>query len=174
MRAGSTGARHLKKSHQHLLAQPAMKYQFMAEHCGDYPVTVMCHVRCRFRSAGTMPGTNVNRVSTAEKMLPLRRRSRRLLRPIDACTEAHGFRLELHAQGIACGQKRVARLMRELGICAQRPKHRTITTHSEKGVPVAANLQRARLSCGSSQSEVDDGYDLHLDPGGVALSRCCA
>jgi len=21
-----------------------MKYQFMAEHCGDYPVTVMCHV----------------------------------------------------------------------------------------------------------------------------------
>ena len=47
---------------------------------------------------------------------------------------------ELHAQGIPCGQKRVARLMRELGISAQRPKHRTITTHSEKGVPVAANL----------------------------------
>ena len=47
---------------------------------------------------------------------------------------------ELHAQGILCGQKRVARLMRELGISAQRPKHRTITTHSEKGAPVAANL----------------------------------
>ena len=30
--------------------------------------------------------------------------------------------------------------MRELGISAQIPKHRTITTHSEKGVPVAANL----------------------------------
>jgi putative transposase len=87
-----------------------------------------------------MPGTNVNPVSTAEKMLPLRRRSRRLLRTIDACTEAHGFMLSLHAQGIACGQKRVARLMRELGISAQRPKHRTITTHSAKGVPVAANL----------------------------------
>ena len=91
MRAGSTGAQHLKKSHQHLLAHPAMKYQFEAEHYGDSPVTVICHVRCRFRSAGTMPGTNVNRVSTAEKLLPLRRRSRRLLRPIDACTEAHGF-----------------------------------------------------------------------------------
>ncbi len=47
---------------------------------------------------------------------------------------------ELHAEGIACGQKRVARLMRELGISAQLPKHRTVTTHSEKGAPVAANL----------------------------------
>src|SRR2546421_4416511 len=32
------------RSHQHLLAHPAVKYQFMAEHCGDSPVTVMCHV----------------------------------------------------------------------------------------------------------------------------------
>lgn len=54
--------------------------------------------------------------------------------------EAHAFMLSLHAQGIPCGQKRVARLMRELGISAQRPKHRTVTTHSEKGAPVAANL----------------------------------
>jgi putative transposase len=44
MRAGSTGARHLKKSHQHLLAHPAMKYAFVAEHCRDYPVTVLCCV----------------------------------------------------------------------------------------------------------------------------------
>jgi HTH-like domain len=47
---------------------------------------------------------------------------------------------ELHAEGIACGQKRVVRLMRELGISAQLPKHRTVTTHCEKGAPVAANL----------------------------------
>lgn len=30
--------------------------------------------------------------------------------------------------------------MRELGIPAQLPKHRTVTTRSEKGVPAAANL----------------------------------
>ncbi len=94
----------------------------------------------RFRSAGTLPGTHVNRVSTAEKMRPLRRRSRWLLSTIDACMEAHEFMLSLHAQGIPCGQKRVARLMRELGISAQLPKHRTVTTHSEKGAPVAAHL----------------------------------
>jgi hypothetical protein len=44
MRASSAGARHLKKSHPHLLAQPAVKYPFEASHCGDSPVTVMCHV----------------------------------------------------------------------------------------------------------------------------------
>lgn len=30
--------------------------------------------------------------------------------------------------------------MRELGICAQLSKHRSVTTHSEQGAPVAANL----------------------------------
>ncbi len=53
---------------------------------------------------------------------------------------AHEFILSLHAQGIPFGQKRVARLMRELGISAQLPKHRTVMTHSEQGTPVAANL----------------------------------
>ena len=47
---------------------------------------------------------------------------------------------ELHAQAMACRQKRVARLMRELGLSAQLPKHRTVTTHRETGAPVAANL----------------------------------
>lgn len=37
---------------------------------------------------------------------------------------------ELQAQGIRCGQKRVARLMRTQGLAARRPHHRTITTHS--------------------------------------------
>jgi putative transposase len=47
---------------------------------------------------------------------------------------------ELRAQGIACARKRVARLMREQGLFAQRPRHRTTTTHSDKHAQAAPNL----------------------------------
>ncbi len=41
---------------------------------------------------------------------------------------------------------RVARLMREQGLFAQRPRHRTITTKSEPGAPVAPNLLQRDFS----------------------------
>jgi hypothetical protein len=46
-------------------------------------------------------------------------------------------RLELHAQGIDCARKRVARLMPEVELVAKRPRHRTVTTKSEEGASVA-------------------------------------
>jgi putative transposase len=48
--------------------------------------------------------------------------------------------VELHEQGISCSRKRVARLMREMGLCARRPRHRTRTTISDPKAPVASNL----------------------------------
>ena len=42
MRTSATGARYPQKSHRHLFASSAMKFQFMAEHQRDYPVTTMC------------------------------------------------------------------------------------------------------------------------------------
>ena len=116
-----------------------MKYQFMAEHCGDYPVTVMCHVL----------EVSVSGYYAWHKREPSQhsREDAALAAKVETAFEnnrrVYGsprIYAELHAQGIPCGQKRVARLMRELGISAQLPRHRTITTHSEKGVPVAANL----------------------------------
>jgi putative transposase len=116
-----------------------VKYQFIAEHCGDYPVTVMCHVL----------EVSVSGYYAWHKREPSQhsREDAALAAKVETAFE-HNRRVygsprihaELHAQGIACGQKRVARLMRELGISAQLPKHRTVTTHSEKGAPVAANL----------------------------------
>ncbi len=47
---------------------------------------------------------------------------------------------ELRAQGISCSRKRVARLMKDQGLSACRPHHRTITTRSEPGARVAPNL----------------------------------
>lgn len=53
---------------------------------------------------------------------------------------------ELQAQGIHCARKRVARLMREQGLAARRPCHRTITTQSELGARVAPNLLQRDFS----------------------------
>lgn len=47
---------------------------------------------------------------------------------------------ELHAQGLACARKRVARLMQEQELTAKRPRHRTVTTHAEDGATFAPNL----------------------------------
>src|SRR2546421_3039248 len=41
---------------------------------------------------------------------------------------------------------RVARLMREQGLFAQRPRHRTITTKSEQGAQVSPNLLQRDFS----------------------------
>ncbi len=41
---------------------------------------------------------------------------------------------------------RVARLMREQGLFAKRPRHRTVTTHSESGAQVAPNLLQRDFS----------------------------
>lgn len=48
--------------------------------------------------------------------------------------------VELHEQGISCSRKRVARLMREQGLCARRRAHRTRTTWSMSGARTAPNL----------------------------------
>ena len=47
---------------------------------------------------------------------------------------------ELKEQGVNCGRKRVARLMRELGINAKSKRRKVKTTDSRHGNPVAPNL----------------------------------
>jgi putative transposase len=47
---------------------------------------------------------------------------------------------ELRAQGVRCSRKRVARLMRAMGLCARRPRHWTRTTKQNPTASVALNL----------------------------------
>lgn len=61
--------------------------------------------------------------------------------------------MELRAQGIRCGQKRVARLMQEHGLKASRPRHRTITTKSEPDAQVAPNLLQRDFSADEPNSK---------------------
>jgi len=56
--------------------------------------------------------------------------------------------VELREQGISCSRKRVARLMRELGLCARRARHRTRTTYCDPEARVAPNLLKRDFVAG--------------------------
>jgi transposase InsO family protein len=47
---------------------------------------------------------------------------------------------ELKERGLRCGSKRIARLMRERGLCAKVKRRRVVTTDSCHSDPVAPNL----------------------------------
>jgi putative transposase len=111
----------------------------MADHHQEYPVTVMCDVL----------EVSVSGFYAWRKREPSqhRREDAELAEKIKEVFQCHRcvygsprIHAELHAQGVHCARKRVARLMRELELVAKRPRHRTVTTKSEPGATVAPNL----------------------------------
>ncbi len=139
-----------------------MRYQFIVEHRHEYPITLMCRV----------PEVSVSGYYAWLKRAPSQhsREDAHLAEKVKTAFQANRcvygsprIHAELHAQGIHCAQKRVARLMREQGLCAQRPRHRTVTTKSEPDALVAPNLLRREESRRSAQHQMGGRYDLHLD-----------
>ena len=118
-----------------------MRYQFVRDHSGQYPVRRMCLVLELSPSA-----------YYAWRGRPESRRvreDRRLLVEIKAIhsakRETYGsprVHAELKAQGMRLGEKRVARLMRAGGIRAKQKRKFKATTDSKHSHPVAPNLLR--------------------------------
>jgi putative transposase len=118
-----------------------MKYQFVADHSHEFPVTRMCRVLT---------------VSTsgyyAWRERPQSQRAQDNLELVDRIKEVHAASREtygsprVHAelvqgQGIHCNKKRVERLMRIHDIRGrQRRRRRVKTTDSNHSLPVAPNL----------------------------------
>jgi putative transposase len=116
-----------------------MKFQFMAEHQRDYPVTTMCRalevsVSGYYAWRKREPSQHCREdAELADKICVVFQSNR----CVYGSPRIHA---ELHAQGLHCARKRVARLMRELELVAKRPRHRTVTTKSEEGAAIAPNL----------------------------------
>jgi transposase InsO family protein len=114
-----------------------MNYQLIAQQRDEEPISTMCRLLegavsgysawlkgapGRRRQHNTVLGEHIVRISHANRQVSGRPR----------------LHAVLHAQGQACGKKRVAGLMGEGGLSAKARKHRTTARQHEQ--PLAANL----------------------------------
>jgi transposase InsO family protein len=116
-----------------------MKYQFIAEHRQQYPISTMCRVL----------EVSVSGFYAWQQRAPSHRSQQntrlgeRIVRIYHQNRQVYGsprIHAVLRTEGQRCGKRRVARLMRELGLGAKLRKHRTRTTDSQHEQPVAPNL----------------------------------
>jgi putative transposase len=122
-----------------------MKYQFIAEHRHEYPVSTMCHVLevavSGYYAWFKRPPSRRSQQNTGlgEHIVRIYQQNRQVY----GSPRIHAV---LQAEGQSCGKNRVARLMRELGLSARPRKHRTRTTDSQHDQPVAPNLLNREFS----------------------------
>jgi transposase InsO family protein len=117
-----------------------VKYQFIADHREEFEITVMCRVLAVSRSGYY---AWCKRPTSARKMAD-QALSQQIKEIHQQSRQTYGsprIRAELAAQGVRCGRKRVARLMRQAALCAKhRCKVKVTTTDSAHPYPVAPNL----------------------------------
>lgn len=121
-----------------------MKYAVIARHQREFPVRLMCQVLAvspaGFYAARTRPPSERTRVD---------QRLRLEIRTAHAASRrrygAPKIHDELRARGIACGRKRIARLMRADGLRSKRSRAFKVTTQSTHGFPVAGNTLARRF-----------------------------
>jgi len=115
-----------------------LSFPFIAEHCNDYPVTVLCKTlevsqsgyyawKCREPSQHCREDA---RLSADIQQIELSHRQ------VYGSPRIHAL---LKARGIPCSRKRVVRLMRQLGLSAQVKKRRKPTTTSNPAARFAPN-----------------------------------
>jgi len=123
-----------------------VKYQFIEEHRHEYPVTVMCQVlevaRNGYYKWRKQP-LSARKVADLVLLMHIRD-------IFEQSKETYGsYRIhaELAEQGIRCGRKRVARLMRTYNL---KPKtvrsFKVVTTDSNHKLPVAPNRLKQQFS----------------------------
>lgn len=116
-----------------------MKYQFIQQHKQEFPVVVMCRV-LGVSESGYYAWLK-------RPVCQRKREDAQLTEEIEQGFYTHHGRygsprlhVELREQGRRCSRKRVARLMREVGLSAKRKRRRVLTTRRDASHPVAANL----------------------------------
>jgi transposase InsO family protein len=125
-----------------------MKYQFIAESQQEYPITTMCHV-LEVSVSGYYAWCKRAPSLHSREDAHLAEKVKTAFQDNRCVYGSPRVHAELHAQGLHCARKRVARLMREQGLFAKRPGHRTVTTKSEPGaqrLPICSSATSAPMS----------------------------
>src|SRR5581483_2060804 len=140
-RTTADGARYPKKSARHLLADARMsdKYQFVAAHASEYPVTMLCRVLGLARS-GYYAWRARSVSARKERDQQLTRQIQTIFTDSRRTYGSPRVHAHLQAQGIRTARKRVARLMRQAQLCARARRRSVRTTDSRHTEPIAPNL----------------------------------
>lgn len=122
-----------------------MRYQFIAEHQHEYPIALMCRV-LDVSASGYYAWGKRQPSEHTRKDAELAEQIRIVFQVNRGVYGSPRIHADLQDHGIKCARKRVARLMREQGLYAKRPRHRTVTTHSDPEAQAAPNLLQRNFS----------------------------
>lgn len=146
-----------------------MKYGFIREHQHEYPVKTMCRVvqvsvsgyyAWQHRGASERSKANAQLSKHIENVYQGNRQ-------VDGSPRIHAV---LTTQAIQCGRKRIARLMRQANLNAKPVQHRTRTTDSRHGHPVADTLLGQDFTADTPNTRMGCRYDWGLDHRRLAVS----
>jgi transposase InsO family protein len=116
-----------------------VRYQFIKEHQEEFSLRALCRVMgvCR----GGFYAWRTRETST--RQLDNDRLTQQIKTAFEESDQTYGsprIYAELKEAGVACSQKRIARLMRGHDLRAVRPKRFVVTTDSDHDMPIAQNL----------------------------------
>jgi len=116
-----------------------VKFQFMQAHSREYPIALMCRA-LEVSESGYHAWTKREVSKRAQEDQVLAEQREHIFQANRGVYGSPRIHAELQEQGRRCGRKRIARLMQERGISAQRKRRRVRTTDSNPSNPVAPNL----------------------------------
>jgi Transposase and inactivated derivatives len=116
-----------------------MKYQFIDQQKQAFPVVVMCRV-LDVSESGFYAWRKRSTCQRQREDAQLSTQIRQIFTAHQGRYGSPRLHAELRDQGQNISRKRVARLMREAGLCAKGKRHRVITMRRDASHPVASNL----------------------------------
>ena len=116
-----------------------MKYSFIAAHQNEFPIIRMCQV-LNVSESGYYAWCKREPSQRKREDEHLGKRIEDAYHDNRQVYGSPRLHAELKEQGVRCGRKRVARLMRERGISAKAKRRKMKTTDSQHNNPVAPNL----------------------------------
>ena len=116
-----------------------MKCQFIEQHKQEFPIVVMCQV-LGVSESGFYAWRKRPTCQRQGEDAHLRTQIRQVFTAHQGRYGSPRLHAELRDQGQSISRKRVARLMREAGLCAKGKRHRVVTTRRDASHPVAPNL----------------------------------
>ncbi len=116
-----------------------MKYRFIEQYKQEFPIVVMCRV-LDVSESGFYAWRKRPACQRQREDAQLREEIRQECSAHQGRYGSPRLHAEVRDRGRSIARKRVARLMREAGLCAKRKRRRVLTTRRDPSHPVAPNL----------------------------------